>query len=68
MPDLCEDILLVLHMFHLLQPDDIRHGEDLHGQITVGCFVPAETHSTESTGTCQRTNLLMIGIQNVVLL
>lgn len=53
MADLEQDTLLILDVLHLLQPDDVGHGEDFHRAVGVRLFVAAETHPTECARTCK---------------
>lgn len=45
MTDFLQNGDLIAHVFHLLQPDHVDHGEDF--QCEVRTVVPAEDHSAE---------------------
>ena len=37
-----QDVLLVLDVLHLLEPDDVVYGEDLEGEVVPAGAVPAQ--------------------------
>ena len=43
--DLLQDGLFVLYVVHLLQLDDVPHGEELEGVVALRLLVPAEAHA-----------------------
>lgn len=51
MADLEQDALLVLDVLHLLQPNDVGHGEDFHRTVCVRLLVAAEADAAECAST-----------------
>ena len=45
MLDLLQDGLLVLDVLHLLELDDVPHGEELESVVGLGLLVPAQAHA-----------------------
>lgn len=51
MLDFFEDGNFVAHVIHLLEPDDVNHGEDFQCQWLSP--MPAQDNSAERTGACE---------------